>query len=297
MRVPPRVFVMSVVVTVPFALAMRDEMGKRAAKRQAIEDAKEAEQARLQAQRDEERQEAEDQRKRLAETSVMHSAFDKLFGDRPAELGPGLFDALSKGVNSSTAGPNYQISITGDIRGLRAEITFTKYCDHVHDWLVERWSGGEVWTNPVNRLRVRDRSQDCILDIEPYARVEQWVEKSADSTVPLMAVGKPEAALRKQLAGLDLTDTDTGFTWNDLGLEASSSPTTLEAFVKNGKVIGILASTAGTDLVGENVQERLEELYGKSIEDDTADYVYKWPKAKIVLDRGNAIEVRVGEIP
>jgi hypothetical protein len=318
MRIPRSVIVMTLLTSVPFALAIRAAVKDKA--RHAADDddsddlseygREEAKLAEVRAEEERAKVESESQRRR-----VMH----QLLGDEPATLGS-LFDGVQLGAPAGAFQPESVrtalrdaaevVSVDWDVdaarlNGLTIRLKGEDYGCGLKDAVVAWGGDGQMWQNPRTHQRAMLENVECALKFERYAEPEQWLDKSDASIVPMSAVGQPAAKLHARVLDKmdDGSDGEDEFGWHDIGLAGEQGTTTLFANTKGGKVVAITATFRGR-VAFDALVERITKLTGVKPtraadgDDDYGGPRVTWKsKPPITLHGGDTAVITIGTIP
>ncbi|MGE5180986.1 MAG: hypothetical protein ACM31C_02945 [Acidobacteriota bacterium] len=320
MRIPPSVIVMSLLCAVPFGLAIRDaHRAKHATAHDDYDDLDELDSSRGRAERDREEamREMEEQTRQATEKRERARLATKLVGSDPASLGS-LFDGVQLGapagsfqpdsVRSEIASHSDVVSVDWDVGQSRLDgVTATLLGDDCEP-LVEAigaWGTGRDgrWENPASHQRAEFDRVACSVHFERYVDTEAWIDRKDTAIVPLGAIGQPAQKLYDRVQPLlsgDL-DTDDSFSWRDLGLAGAIGDTTLTAYKKNGKVIGlnVIFHTDGAGI--DALEVRLTKLLGTrptqpAADDDLGAVTWKG-RVPVTLTTGDVSSLTIGTLP
>jgi hypothetical protein len=320
MRIPPSVIVMSIVVAVPFGLAIKDTVkhddpqsrAEREAKREA--DEFEAEQ------RVHEAEEAKALAEKTKQQKARHDELAGLFGQTPASLGPTL-GGITLGDNpdatvlsrlESSALPirlerdpsDHIMAVTIALGTNYGEDDSADDCNTVKDHLTSLWGHDEnyTWHDAPQRQRVSIHGSDCVVRIELYFEANDWLKH-----IPMNLVGKTVAQAIAQpmlAAPTDLpTDSpdssDQSVSWRLPGLGRGNQPTTLQAVVSGKRIVATVATTVLAAEDGDAfIAAATAALHGKPHHED-GETTYTWkrtPQVTIELD-GTAMTMTIGKLP
>jgi hypothetical protein len=320
MRIPRSVIVMTLLTSVPFALAIRAAVKDKA--RHAVDDddgdelseygREEAKLAEVRAEEARAEIEAKSQRKQ-----VLH----QLLGDEPATLGS-LFEGVQLGAPAGAFQPesvrralrdaSEVVSVDWDVdaarlNGLTIRLKGDDYGCGLKD-VVASWGGnGTLWANPRTHQRAELDDLACTIHFERYAEPEQWLDKGDASIVPVSAVGQPAAKLHSRVLDKmdDGSDGEDEFGWHDIGVAGAMGTTTLFASTKAGKVVAITATFRGDATSFETLSERITKVTGvkptrtldsKRYDDGAPTMIWK-SKPPIALHDGDVRVLEIGVVP
>lgn len=304
MRIPPSVFVMSVLTAVPFGLAIRETAHDKAQKHHDdlddeddfspreynsendMREMRESE-ARL-----EEMRAAERERKAKTELERAKIA-PMLVGTEPATLGT-LFTGVKLGADAGNFQPDItreqiaeasdSLSVDWDVdastlNGVSVTLK-TDYDERECAPLVSAlraWGPktGNGWENAALHQRATFDQYGCTLKFERFTDVEHFVDRNDAAIVPMNMIGQPAAKLRARVAPhLDSDEEDT-LSWHDVGLAGGTGPTRLTALIENGKVSTITVELPdGIDLAP--LSARLTKLQGVKGKHDDEEFTTTW---------------------
>src|SRR5690349_15620291 len=176
MRIPTSTIVMSLVVCVPFGLAIRDTVKKK----DVVEDQRWDSEAELQSELAAQQKADEDAKIRA------RAARAKLFG-APATLA---------GEPESTG----DYSVDADHDGVRVHFYD---CDGVAEQLAVAWGPGDTWLSADQKHQAWFESDMCTLTVRPYVDATAWV-----AAIPFDAIGRPAAELEAKLGTNVMGDDD-----------------------------------------------------------------------------------------
>lgn len=333
MRIPRSTIVMAVLTCIPFGLAVRDfATGK--AQIEHTDDGDEDEdypddsleryQREMEAQRAEEEREEKRSEERKAK---LKGELGSLLGKTPASLGttfgsikPGMTDSeLAKHDDATTAlrqiGRDLNLSIAfDDAEGILQYVEITPregasdvddICEVLSEHLDATWSEPErssdtsIWTDAATGVRAEfSHDYSCVLTFRRYVEPEKWIAKQG-GVIPTGAIGQPHAKLVKSLEPqrLDLSEAEWSVAWIAPGLGNGTSPTSMTAYITNGKVVAVTARADTTFATYEKVQAHMEALYGEPKTDDEGGLVWtKKPRLGLSYIDGTTV-VSVGVLP
>lgn len=180
--------------------------------------------------------------------------------------------------------------------------TRDELCSELHTQLGTAWGsayvsddGTEVWTNKVDGIRASFQPADeCTLVFEKYDEPAAWISKSGTSTIPMSWVGKPGTFVENAVDSI--RSEDGVISWLAHGLGAGTEQTKVQAWVTNGKISHIIATTNINAATRAALEEHLRGSFGKPKVDDTGgrDVRLEWPAKKLVVvlsDTGVALMV------
>ncbi len=327
MRIPPSVFVMSVVTAVPFGLGIRDTLKQKAVS--ADEYGSDLDfGSRDRAARDrayaeyeaEARREAAD---REAKSVARIAQLDQLFGDKPAQMGS-LFDGIVLGAGAGTFQPDHvrqrierttrdgfiTVQFDADAKTLNAvdAVVNSDYdtsgaCDKLDDKLVAKWgtTTNRAWLDPATHQRATFDSDSCRLRFERYLDPADWVAQ-----LPLTALGMSAETFGQQTLGGNYEEDGEHMFWTAPGVGYGKSATRFEAFVKNGKIVGFQAASQtdfdSTLAIRDAISTKLK-AQPKTASDDSYDSrfsIYEWKKrvpVSLETSGSDRFTVLVGAMP
>jgi hypothetical protein len=265
MRIPPSVFVMSLVVAVPFGLAVKDTLHPPKT-RAEIEAEKEA-----QYEADMERQAQAD---REAEEQRTQTVFGGLLGDK-GKLGTYL-DGLAIGtpedqaeaIKDRTTNASDMLYLTYSAKAGRVDsimIEANNDCSELTKAVRTKWGADNRWIDPATHTRAQYEEDLCQLTLDRYVDVEQFIDKTTTASIPVGALGKPLDEI-----GDDLALTSPNLVSGDDNVHVQFT------IDDNSKITGMSASFK-LDVDGDAVlRARLQQLFGKGTQDpDTGEWDYK----------------------
>lgn len=323
MGVSPSTIVLGILTCIPFGLAIRDTVKGPAPEPSfedgdpdridpEFEDAK-YEQERAEATRAYER-EREAARKRedvigqLFDTSAgnLSSRFKVLTGE-PYDALP---EVLVEGQDTLAADFGLDIRaelVDGILHGITIEPRIDAddthaLCESMASWFDDNW--GEADESQVNRkiwlyTTLKRRAvfltigSNCKVVVERTVPIDEWITKTPESIVPVWAIGQTPAKLASTLKLATPTTGDT-FEWKGPGLGASTGKTELVAYVKGGKIIGLVAHASHAYGSGV-ISEHLESVFGPPSPDDAGLWKTRPPIA--LDDAGSRVTVTIGKVP
>jgi hypothetical protein len=308
MRIPPSVFVMSVLTAVPFGLAIKQTSHDKAMKHHDdVDDEDDFSPRDYDSDRDmremkdsearlEEMQAAERERKAKTEMERAKLA-PMLVGDQPASLGT-LFTGVKLGADAGNFQPDIvrqQIAEASDSLSVEWDVDATtlngvsvtlktdydeRECAPLAS-AVRAWGPkvGNGWENAATHQRATFDEYSCTLKFERFTDVDHFVDRNDAAIVPLSMIGQPAAKLRTRIAAhLDSDDEDT-LSWHDVGLAGGTGPTRLTALVENGKVATITVELPdGMDLAP--LTARLTKVEGVKGKHDDDEFTTTWRAGK-----------------
>jgi len=275
MRIPPSVFVMSLVTAVPFGLAVKDTLHPQKTRAQ-IEDEKERQYEIDMAKQQEADRQAEEQRTK--------TVFGGLLGE-PGKLGTFL-DGIAVGapedqaetIKDRTVNASDMIDFTYTARAGKVDsITIDAgggQCSDLTSAIRTKWGDGERWTDPATHTRAQYREDLCQLTLDRYVDIEQFIDKTTTASIPVGALGK---TLDQLGDNIERHDYDGGAAAEMPGLAQGEDNVTVQLTVNDaGRVVGISASFK-IDVDGDAlVVARLQQLFGKATQDaDTGEWDWK----------------------
>jgi hypothetical protein len=315
MRIPPSVIVMSLVVAVPFGLAIREtvnhddpksraerELQKETEEMEAAQRAEEAEQAKLRA------EEQKKQNERIA-------AVKGLFGQTPGSMGPALagielgHPPSADAVDRITALPfvvRLQRDTEDRVTSVRVKLGTGDYdspdengdeCQRVKDYLTSSWGHDDNynWHDAEQHQRVTFSNIGCEVHIEQYREPAEWLK-----LVPMNLVGKTlDQAVALPVLAWPEDRNDNAATWELPGLGRGTEPTKLQAIViKRHIAVTIATTTIAAEDSEAFVTAATLAFHGKPHHED-GDSMYTWkrsPQIQLELD-GSAMTLTIGTLP
>lgn len=245
----------------------------------------------------------------------------ELYGAEPATLGP-AFAALGFGTPETASTESIssclekleKLKETAKIRltlwwtkpilsSVEIEEQFDDTCD-LGDKLRETWGAGTTdgtqryWVNPVTMTRasIGLGLYDCRLTVEQYATPQEWISKTRTSLVPLAAIGASVAKLQAMIGAPAPLENDH-VRWMSRGVGTGVGDTRFEAYVENGKVVGLTATASTTTDTYEDIVAQLTALHGAPIEDEDELRWKSRPVIRLDHDDGAGVRVTVGTVP
>lgn len=328
MRIPPSVFVMSVVTAVPFGLAIRDTVKEKPAvsgddltdddglgfgRRGAAES--EAELARYEAEMKAEAAARE------ARTKERIAKLDQLVGAKAAQMGP-LFDGIVLGAGAGSFQPEnvrqrierassdgfLAVDFDADATALNA-VTVTvssdyetsDACEQLASKLTTAWGHGtnNAWLDPATHQRATLTSDyTCVLRFDRYLDAASWVAQ-----LPIDAVGTSADKLAQKLGPAAEVDEDL-VAWSIPGVGFGKGATKIEAYAAKGRIIGFKVTGSAdfdsTLQVRDALSAKLKAQPTKNSDSDYGDYnAYQWKKrVPVVLEQSDTdkFTVTVGKL-
>src|SRR5690348_12239618 len=184
MRIPPSVFVMSVVTAVPFGLAIKDTVHPPKTRAQIEEEKERAYEIDMEKQAQADR-EAEEQR--------TATVFGGLLGDK-GKLGTYL-DGLAIGapaeqaetIRNRTLNASDMIELTYTVQADKvASIAIEAgggQCDELTKTVRTKWGEDDRWLDPATHSRAVLDEDDCALTLDRYVDVEQFLDKTTTASI------------------------------------------------------------------------------------------------------------------
>ena len=301
MRIPPSVFVMSLLVAVPFGLGIRDTL---TAKEASADDDDEygddldfGRKRSARASRELAEYEAELARE-AAERELRNKErigkLGQLYGAQPAAMGS-LLEGIAPGSSAGAFQPEHvrqrieresrdgflNVIFDVDAKSLNAvqvhvnsDYETGDACDKLEEKLQSAWgwSTKKVWIDATTHQRAALHTDDgCMLRFDRYLEANEWVEQ-----LPLKLVGQSVDKLTASIGSIDDQGTDF-VTWTMPGLRSSSAATKLEAYVVNNKVAGfkvLVDSDFDTTLaIRDAISTKLKAKVQK--DEDTGAWLWK----------------------
>jgi hypothetical protein len=275
MRIPPSVFVMSLVTAVPFGLAVKDTLHPHKTRAELEADKERQYEADMERQAQADR-EAEEQRTK--------TVFGALFGDK-GKLGTYL-DGLAIGAPADQAETIKNRTVNAsDMLGFEYTVRAGKVasivldagggrCSDLTTALHTKWGDGTRWLDTATHTRASFDEDSCVLTLERYVDIEQFLDKTTTASIPVGALGK---TLDQLGDGIDRHDYDAGASISAPGLEQGDGAISTQLTVNDaGKVVGISASFKMDVEADAVVLARLQQLFGKGKQDpDTGEWDWK----------------------
>lgn len=287
MRIPPSVFVMSLVTAVPFGLAVRDTIHPQKTRAQ-IEEEKQAQyeiDLEKQAQAD---REAEEQRKTtvlkglLGDKGKLGTYLDGIAVGAPVGQAEAIHDRTMNA--SDIIDFSYTPSADGKVASIR--IVGGAGCD-LRDVISKAWGSDEQWVDASTHTRAHFQSEDCELTLDRYVDIEQLIDKTLTASIPAGALGKT----LDEVPGLDGDDVLVSPGLASTGGDVNVRFTTNDS----GKIVGLSASFSADVDADATIRGRLDKLFGKGKQDaDTGEWDWKgktpvhyaYSSARVYLDIG-----------
>ncbi|NVB82307.1 MAG: hypothetical protein HOV81_28260 [Kofleriaceae bacterium] len=266
MRIPTSVFVMSVLTAVPFGLGIKDTLTH---KQPTFDDdafdftADSArDRARERRYAEYERQAEQEKLERTKRRDERTAKLDTLYGKQPASLGS-LFDGIQLGADAGSFQPEiareriYDATRDGflnvvfdvdstQLRGLTVELSTVDYtetieetCEKLRDKLTTAWGriAGSTWLDPSTHQRASIDSSYCALRFDRYLDTTDWL-----AGIHMEAIGMKADKLAALVGPTAIVDSDM-VSWHLPGVGFGTKSTTVEAYLENGKVVTIAATT------------------------------------------------------
>lgn len=290
MRIPPSVFVMSLVTAVPFGLAVKDTL--HPPKTRAQIDAEKERQYEL----DMEKQADADRQAEERAAAARKAKLATYIGQKPAELGS-WFGTVHLGTRADDAEMDALDSKSMDAAagigfvkrgGVLSEITIPgdDNCEDLRDVVVAAWHDAPdgVYLDPETHQRAM--FQNCELTFDRYLEVDSWIDRKADAPVSLSLVGMSADKLRTTLG--DRLENDDGNTleWYVPGIGRGSMPTHIVANLELNKVTGLHVNVPTDGETSATVQARLTTLLGKPTIDPDTEIVTWTGRVPVTLQSG-----------
>lgn len=329
MRIPPSVFVMSVVTAVPFGLAIRDTVKEKPASHDdSVDDdglgfsGRSSAESEAQLARYEAEMKAEEAA-REARTKERIAKLDQLVGAKAAQMGP-LFDGIVLGTGAGTFQPENvrrrienassdgfisvdfdadAASLNGVTVTISSDYETSDACDKLAEKLAAAWGHGtnNAWLDPATHQRATLSSDyRCVLRFDRYLDAPAWVAQ-----LPIDAIGTSADKLAEKAGPAAEVDEDL-VTWSIPGVGFGKSATKIEAYSAKGRIIGFKV-TASADFdstlqVRDALSAKLKAQPAKLADgDNEADYnAYQWKRrVPVVLEESGSdkFTVTVGKLP
>ena len=154
-----------------------------------------------------------------------------------------------------------------------------------------------TWADPVTHHRVAFVQQfgSCELLLDAALAPKDWL----DQVVPVGIVGRPAAALQKQLAARNsVEDLDTSeatsWSWTDDGLGTGAGRTQIDVEIKSGRVTALHAYVDSGEIDATHLDEALIARFGKPIDNGDGESWSKPVTRSFYVDGGH-VTYNVGE--
>ncbi len=322
MRIPTSVVVMSLLTAVPFGLGIKDTLSKKQSSSfdedeldlggdRARARAREARYAEY------EREAAREAEERTVRREERTAKLDLLYGKHPASLGS-LFDGIRLGADAGSFQPEaareriydatrdgflnvvFDVDTTA-LRGVTVEISTVDYsesvdetCEKLRDKLTTAWGRGtgSTWLDPTTHQRASVDSSFCALRFERYLEPAEWL-----ASVHADAIGMKADKLAALVGPTAIVEDDV-VSWQLPGVGFGTKPTTVEAYLENGKVVTIVAATDGDfDTIAAIRDSISARRKGEpTTDEDTGAWIWKG-RVPMTLDstRVSRFELTVGK--
>lgn len=304
MALPTSTIVMALLTAVPFGLAIKDTVTGKSAYDMPSDEYREAEESLENMDRAaREYEEAEQKKMRELTTSI-----EKLIpmGTKAKLEVPGYawnqtvlematddkkrLEDVAHAVFDATTKPD------GTLKTLT--ISFPQYrsgeniCLLVSERLEEAWGGSQrtydngftqkhwVTTRPMQRVTFLDPDDGsrCLLALEEWVGIPDFITKTETSIVPLWAIGEPATKLVEKLGDNAFSD-ETQIRWNAVGVGEGLGETELYARIVKGKVVTVTAKFQTSEVSIGALVGHLDNEHGESTGDDPM----VWKTAKLSL--------------
>ncbi len=187
----------------------------------------------------------------------------------------------------------------------RPELDGELACELLSSQLEEAWGTsvksdvGAHWLSPSTGHRATLVETDrCELTFDRFVPIDKFLNASPTSIVPIWAIGGPRSKLIESLGmnGNAPSDDRSGepFRWDAPGLGAQLGSTTLTAYVKNGKIVTITASTNPSLTDASEVIDQISRVFHVS---PTGTGTLRWkttPPIEIDRNHGTRLYITVG---
>jgi hypothetical protein len=241
-----------------------------------------------------------------AARAVPHESFDGLFGAEVASIGPRFENLVLGGAQGakdlSALWPDHDVMLLGD--GATTHTLYIKVnadervCDALSDQLAETWgrpTGGQ-WLNPAIGQRARiDTISGCVLQFEKTVPVDDWLAKSTTAVVPMAAIGRSAKQLIATLGARANVSDNGRIAWTAPGLGIGAGITTITAYIKADRVVGLFASVNAHADQQDAVIARITTLVGK--DPGEGDKLIWRTSPVISVETGTQLFLRIGEQP
>ena len=190
------------------------------------------------------------------------------------------------------------------LTGLEIRSTDQDVCAAMSDRLDAIWhdpeaaeNGATIWRDSSTHQRavfLHDKPE-CTFALATYVPVEQWVDRSPASIVPLWAVGQRVDRLQAALGDRAHSSEPDSIEWVSPGPGASTDVTRLVAEVEDGRVVAVTAWSMTTADTTDSITRQLVKILGPAA---TRGATWTWtghPPVTVTFDNG--ISVRVGKAP
>jgi len=295
---------MSLVTAVPFGLGVRATIRSK----HALADARRAAEVETKRQEAEDeararREQAERERKLAEQTTKV----GQLIGRAPAHMGP-LLEGIDLGspwryqpehvrqrIEDASQDGLFHVTLEEYKNRLLVMLdgSFDGACNVMRKKLVDTWGPATngVWIDPAAKQCATFDVDRCLLEFGRYLEPTDWV-----AALPFDLIGAPEAAAEK----LPHAEYDVGVVYGTMsGLRYSKEPTTLDAYIENGRIVGIKATVDSDFDSMVAVREALNAKLKLKGVADPATGVWSWKKKSVVLDpfSTDRFYVAIGKIP
>lgn len=296
MRIPPSAIVMTLVVGVPFGLAVRDTLkGNDAQTQQEREEAEmRADEAKLQANQAAEEQAQYEREKKL--NAEREQTFATVIGKEPATLGERFggaqvgakasddLDQLLGTMDTVLDVTNHGLQLRGD--GTIASVSFTfgdTHCEKMRQIVQAAWGpatvAGEIWIDRVHHRRASLGGLLCVLHFDQIVEDTAW----AKAALPKL-IGKDPAQAQKQLGTPTVPLDEPTLSWFLAGPPGGRDSTELSAEVDDGKIVSTRVVATVTPEESVSIVDALAKQIGKP--GTKVDYgnVWTWDKPSVTVE-------------
>ena len=284
MRIPPSVFVMSLVTAVPFGLAVRDTLHPHKTRAEIAADNEQQYELDMQKQEAADRQ-AEEQRKAtvmkglLGDKGKLGAYFDGIAIGAPVAQAEAIHDRTLNTADIVTF--EYDAGSDGMVKSLRLE-SGGDSCAELGTAIHAAWGPQTEWLDEPAHTRVHFDETECTLAFDRYVDLEHFVDKTLTASIPVAALGKT----LDQIPGLDEDDHLAAPGLVNTGAQVDVRFTTDDA----GKIVGVSASFSADADADATIRARLDKLFGKGkLDADTSEWDWKGkPPVHYALTAGHA---------
>lgn len=318
MAVSPSTIVLGILTCVPFGLAIRDtvkdkpEPSVEPIDHETIDEAKYEAEAAAEARAYEEKRAAERRRDEIIEQLFDESAgtlgrqFRVLTGEPYSTLPETIFEGQTKLADEWAIDLHTEL-VDGVLHSITIEPrmdadTTREMCASMATWFDDNWgepdsaqTNRKIWlyTTLHRRVVFLTIGSNCKVVAERTVPLDEWITKTPESIVPVWAIGQTPAKVASTLKLTSPTDGDT-FQWRAPGLGASTGKTEIVAYVKGGKIAGLVAH-ASHSYGADAVAEHFATVFGEPTADDPTQWKTKPPLALEVSE--SRVSVSIGKVP
>jgi hypothetical protein len=332
MPVPPATIVFAIATAIPFGLAIRDtasgkyDLADRFGDRDYDDDDRYGdgdlevdEEALEEYGRQQQQLMAEKERLRIEARQEIEAARERvrgLYGPEIASMGPTLssiqLDRPKSEVDAATLGLiGMGATLLDD--GARTYMLYldvggSTECEELSFRLRDTWGPAQgtplvkMWFNETTGHRaVLDEQRSCELKFENTVALADWLDRTKTAAVPMGALGGSLKALIAELGTRASVPEDGGndgwISWTAPGTGAGTGPTTITAYTKGGKVVGLFASLTIDSSTQDAIIERVSKLTGKQPVNKDSDEPLVWKTSPaITVETGDTqLFLRIGE--